>query len=115
MKPLLFALGTLALVGCNGLGVHPVGVLAKETPLTQQGKPLPAAPADPGAAGPAVRAAPNRPSMPTNTVTSDSVDPNHPDVAAIKLSLEVEADSKSIVNLPATAEISRIKDGVKQP
>jgi hypothetical protein len=113
VKTLLLALGALALVGCSNL--KPVGVLSKETPLTQQGQPLPNAPNTPNT--PTVPARPPmvRPTPPTMNVTPNDVDPNNPYIAAGKLSAEVEIDSKSTVNVPVTAEISRYKDGVRQP
>ena len=106
MKTLLFALGALALVGCSGL--KPVGVLSKETPVTQQSQPLPSA--DPASKPPSLR-----PTPPTMLIAEADVDPFHPEIAARKLAAEVDTDNKATANLPVTAEISRYEGGVRQP
>jgi hypothetical protein len=106
VKTLLFALGVLTLVGCTGL--KPVGPLAKETPIAQQGKALPAASTE------SVMKAPTRPTPPTALVTPSDVDAD-PLAAAGKLTNELDADSKPTPNAPVTAEVSRYKGGVKQP
>jgi hypothetical protein len=107
VKTFFFALGALALVGCGTF--KPVGVLSKETSITQQSQPMPTA-GDPGARPPAVR-----PTPPTMTVTPGDVDPGNPYITANKLSLEIATDIQSTVNLPVTVETSRYKDGVRQP
>ncbi len=106
MKTLLFALGTLVLVGCSGL--KPIGPLAKEVPITQQGKPIPGVTPEPYAKPPAVR-----PASPSLYVTPSDVNPDNPYIAANKLSSELGADSKAPVNAPVTAEVSRIQGRVK--
>jgi hypothetical protein len=106
VKTLLFAFGTLVLVGCSGL--KPVGPLAKEVPLTQQGKPLPDAPIASTAKPPSIR-----PTPPTMYVTPGDVNPNNPSVAANKLTSELDTDSKASLNAPVTAEVSRIQGRVK--
>jgi hypothetical protein len=106
MKTLFFALGALALVGCSGL--KPVGPLAKDVPITQQGKPIPGVTPDPAARAPAVR-----PTPPTMYVTPGDVNPDNPYLAAGKLSSEIAADSKATSNAPVTAEVSRIQGRVK--
>lgn len=98
MKALLFALGTLALVGCKTPALKPVGPLAKDVPLVQRGQPLP-----PAAPAPAVR-----PTPPTAFVAPGDVSAN-PHDAANRLTAELTADSKTAVNAPVTAEVSRIK------
>ena len=107
MKTLLFALGALALVGCTG--IHPVGPLAKEKPITQQGQPVPAAaPAVAASRPPALK-----PTPPTMLVTPGDVTAD-PYTAATKLTNELAADSKATPNAPVTAEVSHYKGGVKQ-
>ena len=107
MKTFLFALGTLALVGCAG--IHPVGPMAKIMPQPKP-KAQPAPPAEAVAKVPAVK-----PTPPTMYVTPDEVTVDNPYVAATKLTSELAADSKAVPNAPVTAEISRYKGGVKQP
>ena len=106
MKTLLFALGTLALIGCSGL--KPVGPLAKDVPITQQGRPLPNTAPDPVTV-PAVR-----PTPPTILVMPADVTADNPYIAASKLTNELSTDGKPTPNSPVTAEISRYKGGVKQ-
>jgi len=107
VKTLLFALGTLALVGCAG--IHPVGPMAKVLPQPQPKAP-PAPPVETVAKVPAVK-----PTPPTMYVTPGEVTVDNPYVAASKLTSELAADSKTGPNAPVTAEISRYKGGVKQP
>jgi YD repeat-containing protein len=107
VKPLLFGLLVLALIGCNS--VKPVGILSKEPPpLAQQGKPLPTGTEQ--ARPPTIR-----PTPPTTTVTPEQVDPANPYIAAGRLTAEVDADSRSLNTAPVTAEVSRIRGGVRQP
>jgi hypothetical protein len=106
VKTLLFAFGTLVLVGCSGL--KPVGPLAKEVPFTQQGKPLPGAPVEAAAKPPSIR-----PTPPAMYVTPGDVNPDNPSVAAGKLTDELSIDSKASPNAPVTAEVSRIQGRVK--
>ncbi len=108
MKTLFFALLALALVGCSGL--KPVGPLAKDKPITQQGQPLPGAPAVAANRPPAMK-----PTPPTMYVTPGDVAPDNPIAAASKLTNELAIDSKATPNAPVMAEISRYKGGVKQP
>ena len=108
MKTLFFATLALGLVGCSGL--KPIGPLAKDKPITQQGQPLPAA-----APAVAVRAPAVRPTPPTVSVTPGDVTLDNPTAAANKLTNELAADSKATANLPVMVETSRIKGGVKQP
>jgi hypothetical protein len=103
-KAVLFALGTLALVGCSSF--KPVGPLAKQVPITQQGQPLPNAPQDAAAKAPALR-----PTPPTMYVTPGEVNANNAHAAAARLAEELSADNKATVNAPVTAEVSRIKGG----
>jgi hypothetical protein len=106
VKTLLFALGSFALVGCSGF--HAVGPFAKNPPITQQDKPLPSAPTTPASPAPPLRP------TPTVFVTPADVSPDDPYAAAAKLTSELNADSKPLPNAPVTAEVSRIKGGVKQ-
>ena len=101
MKTLLFALGTLALVGCKTPTIRPAGPFAKQPPPMTQSQPLPPAPAAPA---PAVR-----PTPPTMYVAPGDVSAANPYDAANKLTSELAADGKSGVNAPVTAEVSRIK------
>ncbi len=111
MKTLLFALGTLALVGCTGTGLKPAGPFAKEKPILQQGQPMPAA----APVEPANRPVAAKPASPTMYVTPGDVTLDNPLVAAGKLTNELAIDSKATASLPVTVETSRIKGGVKQP
>ena len=101
MKTLLVALGALSLIGCSSL--KPVGPLAKQAPITQQGQPLPGAPAEPVARAPAVRPAP-----PTLLVTPGDVNPDNPRDAANKLAAEVTADTRATASAPVTVDVSRV-------
>lgn len=103
MKTLLFALCVLALVGCKGL--KPVGPLAKEVPITQQGQPLQNAPVS--------RAPALKPTPPTMFVKPDDVNTSNANAIASQLAAELQADMKSAVNGPVTVEVSRVKGGVK--
>ncbi len=101
MKTLLFALGTVALVGCSGL--KPVGPLAKQVPITQQGQPIPGV-TDAAARPPALK--PTPPSLfvsPSEVTAASAYD------AASKLAAEVNADSKATANAPVTVEVSRVR------
>ena len=100
MKTLFFALGALALVGCKTPTLKPVGPLTKDVPLIQKGQPLPPA------AAPAPAA---RPTPPTMFVAPGDVSAANPQDAANRLTAELTADSKSAVNAPVTAEISRVR------
>ena len=101
MKSLILALGMASLVGCSTL--KPVGPFAKETPLVQQGRPLANAPAN-AAPAPALR-----PTPPTMLIEADDVTADSPEEAADRLTRELGIDSKTTVNAPVTAEVSRIK------
>lgn len=104
MRTLLLTLGTLALVGCKGF--HPVGPLAKQLPITQQGKPIPNTTE---AASSAARVPAVKPTPPTMYVQPEEVNADNARQAAAKLSAEVEKDAKSSVNAPVTVEVSRVK------
>jgi hypothetical protein len=108
VKTTLFALGALALVGCAGM--KPVGPLAKQVPLIQQGQPLPDA-----AGAPAAKAPPLRPTPPTMLVTPGEVNATNAREVASKFAEELSIDNKATVNVPVTAEISRpnLRGGVK--
>ena len=106
MRMLLFALCTLALVGCKEMGLRPVGPLAKNLPITQQGKPLKNAEPAPDAVAskaPAVKLAP-----PTMNVTPGEVTTDNAHLLAQKLSSELTTDSKATANVPVTAEVSKV-------
>jgi hypothetical protein len=105
VRTLLFAIGVLTLVGCKGVGFRPVGPLAKDSPITQKGQPLPSAPAEPTASArpPAIK-----PTPPTMIVTPGEVTADNAHVLAQKLSTELSTDSKATANLPVTAEISKV-------
>src|SRR5262249_18176500 len=75
----------LVLVGCTG--IRPAGPFAKPVPITQQGHPLPAAPAESAAARPPAI----KPAAPTLYVTPGDVAPDNPYVAASKLTSELTA------------------------
>jgi hypothetical protein len=107
MKALIFTFVSLSLVGCGM--VRPVGPLAKQTPIIQQGQPLTSAASD-SAQPPTLR-----PTPPTMLITPGEVDPNNPKLAADKLSLEVDTDSKATINIPVTVQTSRVKNGISQP
>jgi hypothetical protein len=95
--------GTLALVGCKGF--HPVGPLAKQSPLTQQGKALPNATPN---ASTAARVPAVKPTPPTMYVQPDDVNADNARQVAAKFGAELEADSKA-PNVPVTVEVSRIQ------
>jgi hypothetical protein len=105
MKALVFAFGSLALVGCGSM--RPVGVLSKETPVIQQSQPLPT---DAASRPPSLK-----PTPPTLIVAETDVDPNRPEIAAGKLTTELTIDSKASASVPVTVETSRYQNGVKQP
>jgi hypothetical protein len=98
-------MGLVVIAGCGSL--KPIGPLAKDVPITQQGQPLPTVPLASGA--PAIR-----PTPPSMFVTPGDVDPDNPYLAAQQLAAEYETDRKTISTAPTTVEISRIKGGVKQ-
>ncbi len=100
MKTLLFALGTLGLVGCNTT-FKPIGPLAKEVPLIHQGQPLPSPPAG-STPPPAIRP------TPTMLVVPSDVSAN-PYAAVNKLGAELETDRKPTPNVPVTVETSHVK------
>ncbi|MCS6863567.1 MAG: hypothetical protein RMJ56_03740 [Gemmataceae bacterium] len=103
MRTILFAVVILSLMGCTTF--KPVGPLAPEMPITQQGQPLPAA------AYPATAARPPaiKPTPPTLLVTPDDVEANNARAIAAKLANELEIDMKAAVNAPVTVEVSRPK------
>ena len=109
MRTLLFALCTLALVGCKEMGIRPAGPLAKSVPITQQGQPLKLKNAEyaPDAVA-AAKAPAIKPTPPTLLVTPGEVNADNAHVLAQQLSNELNTDSKAPANLPVTAEISRI-------
>lgn len=102
MKTLLFALGALSLVGCSGL--KPVGPLAKQVPITQQGQPIPGVTDAAAAKPPALK-----PTPPSLFVTPSEVTAASAYDAAGKLAAEVNADSKATANAPVTVEVSRVR------
>ena len=110
MRALLFALCTLALVGCKELGVRPAGPFAKNLPVTQQGQPLKTAAPVPDAVtaakGPAVKAA--QPAPPTLLVTPGEVNADNAHALAQKLSNELSTDSKATASAPVTVEVSKL-------
>jgi hypothetical protein len=103
VRTLLLALGTLALVGCKGF--HPVGPLAKQPPITQQGKPMPNTTP---AASAAARVPAVKPTPPTMYVQPEDVNPDNARQMATRFGAELEADSKA-PNAPVTVEVSRIQ------
>ncbi len=102
MKTLLFALGIVALVGCNTT-FKPIGPFAKEVPITQQGQPIPTRPAD-ATPPPALR-----PTPPTMLVVPGDVSADNAASVAQKFAAELEADRKPATNGPVTVEVSRPK------
>lgn|GEM_PF-3033557 len=107
MRTLLFALGTLTLAGC---GLHPVGPLAKQVPITQQSRPLVDVPNTPNNASgiPEIK-----PTPPTMYVTAEEVTPDNAHAVATKLAAELDTDMKTTVNGPVTVQVSRIPGGVR--
>lgn len=105
MRTLLFALGALALVGCKGTALKPIGPLARDPAPVQKGQPLPPAPSESAASA---RAPAIKPTPPTMIVTPGEVTADNAHALAQKLSSELSADGKATANLPVTAEISRI-------
>jgi hypothetical protein len=95
--------GTLALVGCKGF--HAVGPLAKQPPITQQGKPLPNATP---AASAAARVPAVKPTPPTMYVQPEEVTADNARESAAKLGAELGVDAQTPVNAPVTVEVSRI-------
>ena len=94
LKLPLLAAGLTGLVGCAGM--KPVGPLAKEVPIVQQGQPLPGAQGGPTASRPPSV----KPTPPTLYVTPENVNPENANAIAAKLASELEADMKPAVSGP---------------
>jgi hypothetical protein len=109
VKTLLFALGTLTLVGCSGL--KPIGPFAPKVPLTQQGKPIPGVTAESTAR--AAKPPMLCPTPPTLYVTPSDVNSDNPYTAANKLTSELAADGKMTQSAPVTAEVSHIQGRIR--
>ncbi|MFM8273506.1 MAG: hypothetical protein ACKODX_14430 [Gemmata sp.] len=103
MKTLLFGFGALALVGCN-TAMRPVGPLAKDAPVAQQGQPVTRANSGPPQAV--------RPTPPTMLVTPGDATAGGAADAAHKLAAELKADSNPAKG-PVTVEVSHVKGGIK--
>lgn len=105
MRTLLLGMMLLAGVGCTN--IQPVGPLAN-----RMGGPRPAAKdADPPE--PVAVPAP-RPTPPATLIEPGEVTADNAAAAAQKLTNEFEYDWKTLPPPPKTAEISRIRGGVKQ-
>jgi hypothetical protein len=100
MKSLLVGVVLLSGVGC--MNITPLGPMAKVMPA----KPKPADPSEPQ-----IVPAP-KPVPPASLIQPSDVTDDNPNAAVQKLLSELEADRKT---MPAnkTAEVSRIKGGVK--
>jgi hypothetical protein len=101
---------TAAIVGCTG--IQPVGPFAKmgNGPAAKGGK---AKDMDRDAPNEPVTTPAPKPTPPMNLVDPGDVSDN-PYAAAQRLMREYEGDQKTMPALSKTAEISRIKGGVKQ-
>ena len=100
MKKLLFGMVLLGGVGC--MNIQPVGPMAKMMPP----KPKAADPSEPQ------MVMPPKPVPPASLIQPSDVTNDNPHVAAQRLMSEFEADRKTM-NATKTAEVSRIKGGVK--
>ena len=100
MKTLIFGIALVTGVGC--MNIQPVGPMAKMMPP----KPKAADPSEPQVV------TPPKPVPPASLIQPSDVTDDNPHAAAQKLMSELEADRKT---MPATktAEVSRIKGGVK--
>ena len=109
MRTLLFALCTLALVGCKEMGIRPAGPLAKHLPSPPQGQPpkLKNAEVAPDVVA-AARPPAIKPTPPTLLVTPGEVNADNAHAVAQQFAAELSADSKATTNVPVTAEISRV-------
>lgn len=100
MKTLLFSLVLLAGVGC--MNIQPVGPMAKMMP----GKARPSEASEPQLL------TPPKPVPPASLIQPSDVTNENPHAAAQRLMSELDADRKSMT-VNKTAEVSRIKGGVK--
>jgi hypothetical protein len=113
MTRLLFGLGLAAAIGCGT--VQPVGPMAKmmgDKPIGAKAKAKTVK--DKDAPPPPVTVPAVKPTPPLNLIYPDEVLPENPQASVQKLMNELEADRKSMPAAPMTAEVSRIKGGVKQ-
>lgn len=106
MRKLLLGMMLLAGVGCTN--VRPIGPLAN-----RMGKPQAAANKDADPPDPVTVPAP-RPTPPAALIEPGEVTADNAAAAAQKLTNEFEYDWKTLPPPPKTAEISHIKNGVKQ-
>jgi hypothetical protein len=106
MTRLICGLVLMVAVGCTG--IQPVGPLAKKNGSSTGD---PKADKDPGPADPVVIPAP-KPTPPACLVRAEDVTSENVEMIKKQLSAEIDADRKSLRNLPVTAEVSQYKDGV---
>jgi hypothetical protein len=109
MKKLLLTLALGTALGCTG--IRPAGPFAKPPSASGSGK---AKERDNDTTPEPVTIPAVKPTPPLNTTGPEDVNPDDPYSAAQKLMNELEADRKTVPNVPKTAEISRYKGGVKQ-
>jgi hypothetical protein len=109
---LALALGAMA-VGCTG--IHPVGPMAKMMgPGPGKGAPGKAKGKDKDEAADPITIPAVRPTPPLNTMGPEDVSPDDPHASLHRLQQELEAEGQRTQAAPVTAEISRIKGGVRQ-
>lgn len=103
MKKLLLALPLIAGLGCTNM--QPIGPLAKSKP--------PAAQPDADIPPPPSESTVRKPAPPTVLIVPGEVNSDNASAAAQKLANEFEYDWNSLPPPPKTAEVSRIRNGVK--
>ena len=108
MTRALLALALGAMIGCTG--IYPAGPLAKSGFGPRPGKKDSKDKDEPPEpiTIPAVK-----PTPPLNTTGPEDVTSEDPNFAIRKLQQELSADTKTMPTPPKTAEVSRIKGGVK--
>jgi hypothetical protein len=109
MTRLLFGAVLSMAIGCTS--IQPVGPLAGKGGSSSKGDPK--ADKDAPPPDPVVIPAP-KPTPPMCLVHPQDVTPDNVDFIQKQVSAELEADTKSMRQVPAPAEVSKYKDGVKQ-
>ena len=104
MKKILLGMVLIGGIGC--MNIHPVGPMAKMMP-PPKAKPAAVDPGEPQMVVPA------KPVPPASLIQPSDVTNDNPHVAAQRLMSEFEADRKTMPPPNKTAEVSRIKGGVK--
>lgn len=105
MRTLLLALPLIAGLGCTNM--QPIGPLAKSKP------PAKGAAADPDIPPPPSESTARKPVPPAMLIVPGEVNTDNASAAAQKLANEFEYDWKTLPPPSKTAEVSRIKNGVK--